>query len=214
MNTKANLQRGRKFLFVTRTAGVRSYKFCSDISPINKQGMANKRKRNKFYAVVTEKETNIYTSWEECQAATKGKHNVKYKGFIEKEQAEAYIMRHKNKRVSVTPEKGKESNETATPKTSSPTKEQAEARINQEQSPVSAEDTIETSDQQEEILKAIDESYVQRKYCLESCKYENGDESFDTMLTCDICDGWYHLTCTVKPANKNLQFFVLAWPGS
>ena len=102
---------------------MRSYKFCSDISPINKQGMANKRKRNKFYAVVTDKETNIYTSWEECQAATKGKRNVKYKGFIEKEQAEAYIMRHKNKCLSVTPEKGKESNEIATPKTYSPTKE-------------------------------------------------------------------------------------------
>ena len=93
------------------------------------------------------------------------------------------------------PEKGKESNETATPKTSSPTKEQAEARINQEQSPVSAEDSIETSDQQEEILKAIDDSFVQCKYCLESCKYENGDELYDTMLTCDICDSWYHLTC-------------------
>ena len=112
---------------------------------IDKQGMANKRKRNKFYAMVTDKETNIYTSWEECQAATKGKRNVKYKGFTEKEQAEAYIKRHKNKRVSVTPEKGKESNKTATKKTSSPTKEQAEAQINQEQSPVSAEDTIETS---------------------------------------------------------------------
>ena len=35
--------------------------------------MANKRKRNKFNAVVTDKETNIYTCWEECQAATKGK---------------------------------------------------------------------------------------------------------------------------------------------
>ena len=44
---------------------------------------------------------------EECQAATKGKLNVKYKGFTEKEQTEAYIKRHKNKRVSVTPEKGK-----------------------------------------------------------------------------------------------------------
>ena len=51
-----------------------------------------------------DKETNIYTSWEECQAATKGKRNVKYKGFTEKEQAEAYIKRHKNKRVSVMPE--------------------------------------------------------------------------------------------------------------
>ena len=67
--------------------------------------------------------------------------------------------------------------------------------MNQEQSPVSAEDTNETSDQHEEILKAIDDSNVQRKYCLENCKYENGDESYDTMLTCDICDGWYHLTC-------------------
>ena len=157
--------------------------------------MANKRKRNKFYAVVTDKDTNIYTSWEECQAAMKGKRNVKYKGFTEKEQAEAYIKRHKNKRVSVTPEKGKESNKTATPMISSPTKEQAEAQINQEQSPVSAEDTTETSDQHEEILKAIDDSNLQRKYCLENCKYENGDESYDTMLTCDICDGWYHLTC-------------------
>ena len=44
-------------------------------------------------------------------------------------------------------------------------------------------------------MKAIDDSNVQRKYCLEDCKYENGDESYDTMLTCDICDGWYHLTC-------------------
>ena len=144
--------------------------------------MANKRKRDKFYAVVTDKETNIYTSWEKCQAATKGKRNVKYKDFTEKEQAEACIKRHKNKRVSVTPEKGKESNKTATPMTSSPTKEHAEAKINQEQSPVSAEDTIDTSDQQEEILKAIDDSNVQQKYCLENCKYENGDESYDTML--------------------------------
>ena len=94
--------------------------------------MANKRKRNKFYAVVTDKDANIYTSWEECQAATKGKRNVNYKGFTEKEQAEAYIKRHKNKRVSVTPEKGKESNKTANSMTSSPTKEQAEAQINQE----------------------------------------------------------------------------------
>ena len=117
-------------LVVTSTARVRSYKFCSDISPINKQGMAHKKERNKFYAVVTDKETNIYTSWEECQAAKKGKRNVKYKGLTEKEQAEAYIKRHKNKRVSVKPEKEKESNETATPKTLSPTKEQAEARIN------------------------------------------------------------------------------------
>ena len=31
--------------------------------------------------------------------------------------------------------------------------------------------------------------------CLENCKYENGDESYDTMLTCDICDGWYHSAC-------------------
>ena len=118
--------------------------------------------------MVTDKETNVYTSWEECQAATKGKRNVKYKGFTEKEEAEAYIKIHKNKHVSVTPEKGKESNGTATPKTSSPTKEQAEVQINKEQSPVSAEDTIETSHQQEEILKAIDDSFVQRKYCLES----------------------------------------------
>ena len=80
------------------------------------------------------------------------------------------IKRHKNKRVSVTPEKGRESNETATPKTSSPTKGQTEARINQEQSPVSAEDTIETSDQQEQILKAIDGSFVQRKYCFQAGK--------------------------------------------
>ena len=145
--------------------------------------------------MVTDKETNIETSWEECQVATKGKRNVKYKGFTGKEQAEAYIKRHKNKRVSVTPEKGKESNKTATLKTSSPTKEQAEAQINQEQSPVSAEDITQTSDQHEEILKAIDDSKVQRKYCLENCKYENGDESYDTMLTCDICDSWYHLTC-------------------
>ena len=92
--------------------------------------------------MITEKETNIYTSWEECRAATKGKRNVKYKGFTEKEQAEAYIKRHKNKRVSVTPEKGKESNKTTTPMTSSPTKEHAEAQLNQEQSPVSAEDTM------------------------------------------------------------------------
>ena len=88
------------------------------------------------------------------------------------------------------PEKGIESNETATPKTSLPTKEQAKARINKEQSLVSAEDTIETSDQQE-----VDDSFMQRKYCLESCKYENRDESYDMMLTC-ICDSWYHLTCT------------------
>ena len=101
----------------------------------------------------------------------------------------------------MTPEKGKESNKTATPKTSSPTKEQAEAQINQEQSPVSAEDTIETSDQHEEILKAIDDSNVQRKYCLENCKYENGDESYDTMLT---CDGWYHLTLP-KKLHKSYQ---------
>ena len=51
---------------------MRSYKFCSDISPIKKQSMANKKKRNTFYAVVTDKETNIYMSWEECQAAMKG----------------------------------------------------------------------------------------------------------------------------------------------
>ena len=92
--------------------------------------MVNKRKRNKFYAAVTDKETNIYTSREECQAAMKGKRNVKCKGFIEKERAEAYIKRHKNKCVSVMSEK--ESNKTATPKTSSPMKEQAQARINQE----------------------------------------------------------------------------------
>ena len=30
---------------------------------------------------------------------------------------------------------------------------------------------------------------------LESRKCENGDESYDTMLTCDICDGWHQLTC-------------------
>ena len=140
--------------------------------------------------MVIDKETNIHTSWEECKAAMKRKHNVKYKGSTEEEQTEAYIQRHKNKRVPVTPEKGKKSNETATPKTSSPTKEQVETQINQEQSPVSAEDTIENSDQQEEMLKVINTSFVQRKYCLESCKYENGDESYDTMLTC----GWYHLT--------------------
>ena len=92
--------------------------------------------------MITDKKTNIYTSWEECQADTKGKSNVKYKGFTEKEQAKTYIKRHKNKHVLVTPEKGKESNDTSTPKTSSPMKEQAEARINQEQSPVSAEDNI------------------------------------------------------------------------
>ena len=54
---------------------------------------------------------------------------------------------------------------------------------------------IETSDQQEEILKATNDSYMQCQYCLENCKYENGDESYGKMLTCDICDSWYHLTC-------------------
>ena len=60
------------------------------------------------------------------------------------------------------PEKGKESNETATPKTSLPAKEQAKARINKEQNPASAEDTIETSDQQE-----VDDSFMERKILLE-----------------------------------------------
>ena len=50
---------------------------------------------------------HIYTNWEECQAATKGKRNVKYKGFTEKEQAEPFIKNHKRKRVSITLEKGK-----------------------------------------------------------------------------------------------------------
>ena len=36
----------------------------------------------------------IYTNWEECQAATKEMCNVKYKGFTEKEQAEAYVKKH------------------------------------------------------------------------------------------------------------------------
>ena len=36
---------------------------------------------------------------------------------------------------------------------------------------------------------------LQIKYCSHNCKYENGDESHDTMLTCDMCDRWYHLTC-------------------
>ena len=60
---------------------------------------------------------------------------------------------------------------------------------------MSAEDTIETSDQHDEILKVIDDSYMQCRYCLENCEYENGDKLYDMMLTCDICDGWYHLTC-------------------
>ena len=58
-------------------------------------------------------------------------------------------------------------------------------------------------------MKAIDDSNVQRKYCLENCKYENGDESYDTMLTCDICDGWYHLTC-INLTQETAQE-LLAW---
>ena len=36
---------------------------------------------------------------------------------------------------------------------------------------------------------------TEKKYCTPICKYDGGDEDRDKMINCDICEGWYHLSC-------------------
>lgn len=47
--------------------------------------------KNKFYAVKKGNKTGIFSTWEECQEATKGYTNAEFKGFITNEEAQAYM---------------------------------------------------------------------------------------------------------------------------
>ena len=137
----------------------------------------SKKGKKKFYAVVTEKDHNIYTTWADCQRGMKGLKKVNMKGFENYKDAEKFILEHKE-----TPTRKPQ-------KTSSPSKEQPEKQLNESNDEISNVDLTETNTE-----KDTSEN-VQIKYCSHNCKYENGDESHDTMLTCDMCDRWYHLTC-------------------
>ena len=47
--------------------------------------------KQKVYAVRKGKKTGVFTSWEECSASVSGFPGAEYKGFLTKEEAEAWL---------------------------------------------------------------------------------------------------------------------------
>lgn len=47
--------------------------------------------KNKFYAVKKGNKTGVFSTWEECQDATRGYPNAEFKSFITFEEAQAYL---------------------------------------------------------------------------------------------------------------------------
>lgn len=47
--------------------------------------------KNNFYAVKKGNKTGLFTTWDECKAAVAGFSSPEYKGFVTKEEAEAYL---------------------------------------------------------------------------------------------------------------------------
>ena len=48
-------------------------------------------KKKKYYAVAKGRKTGILETWEECQAAVIGVAGAKYKSFLTREEAQAYL---------------------------------------------------------------------------------------------------------------------------
>ena len=76
--------------------------------------MTNRKKqKRKFYALVHDNGTDIFSTWDECREAVKGKKHVKYKAFTDRADAEAYINKHQRdlttQTEAVTNRKEKES---------------------------------------------------------------------------------------------------------
>ena len=47
--------------------------------------------KNNFYAVKKGNKTGLFTTWDECKTAVAGFSSPEYKGFVTKEEAEAYL---------------------------------------------------------------------------------------------------------------------------
>ena len=57
--------------------------------------MTNRKKqKRKFYAVVHDNDTDIFSTWDECREAIKGQKRVKHKAFTDRTDAEAFINKH------------------------------------------------------------------------------------------------------------------------
>ena len=57
--------------------------------------MTNRKKQNrKFYALVHDSGTDIFSTWDKCREAIKGHKHVKYKAFIDRADAEAFVNKH------------------------------------------------------------------------------------------------------------------------
>ena len=47
---------------------------------------------------------------------------------------------------------------------------------------------------------------TEKKYFTPTCKYDGEDEEGDKMINCDICEGWYHLSCVALNEKEALEF--------
>ena len=83
----------------------------------------------------------------------------------------------------------------------------AEAFIDKHQRDLTAQTKTETN-HREKASTTDEEEMVEteKKYCTPTCKYDGGDEEADKMLiNCEICKGWYHLSCIELDEKEALE---------
>ena len=65
-------------------------------------------KKKKYYAVVTEDQSQIYLTWDECREAVQGKgKKAKHKSFTDRAEAEEFIAEHMKAKEKDTEENKK-----------------------------------------------------------------------------------------------------------
>ena len=131
--------------------------------------MTNRKKqKRKFYVLIHDSDTDIFTTWDECREAIKGQKHVKHKAFTDRADAEAFIKKHQRDSTAQT---------------------EAETNHMEKEPTTDVEEMVES----------------EKKYCTPTCKYDGGDEEGDKMINCDICEGWYHLSCVELNEKEALE---------
>ena len=62
----------------------------------------------------------------------------------------------------------------------------------------------ETNHRKKESTTDVEEM-VETEKILHTCKYDGGDGEADKMINCDICEGWYHLSCVELNEKEALE---------